>query len=274
MRLMILKLISKAAFNIINRDALVALSICFSLSFSSISYGQISIDTASYFIYDSITNTSTDWSRYIGAFDTLQLISLNFSDISKNEFSEYRKKYHSKINTDSSKVAWTDTSFIIKTNSDKKVYNTRITDDFPYNYYLGFLDPLNLYIVSNIDGRNELGMLLLIDKQTGKEFYYSSGYDYPCEALCISPKNNYLLSYANNWAEHNQCMISVMKIVKSKNNYKLKALVSFDSDSWTINDIAWINDNSFALSVKEKIDLTNYDKENGVDHYFKASFDR
>lgn len=242
------------------------------LAISQTTYGQISIDTTSYMIYDSLSQTSTDWSHFLAAFDSIQPTTLTFDTITMNDFAIYRKKYHSKIDTDSSKLVWTDTSFTIKTENWKTAFNTNVTYYFPYNYYLGFLEPLNLFIVSNIDGHNELGTLLLIDKKTGKEFYFSSGYDYPCEAIFISPKNNYLLSYANNWSEHNQCMISILKIVRTKNHYQLKGFSVFNSDQWTINEIAWINDNSFALSVKEKIDLRNYDKNNGINHYLKASF--
>lgn len=239
---------------------------------SSISYGQISIDTASYMLYDSTTNTSTEWSQYLGAGDSIPATLIEFDSITKDDFVNYKKKYHSKIEMDSSKIIWTDTSFIIKSENWSTTFNTKVTDDFPWNYYKGFLEPLNFFLVLNIDGRNELGILLLIDKVTGKQYYLSSGYDYPCESVFISPKNNYLFSYANNGAENNQCSFSILKIDKTKKHFKIKGFNGSEINTWTINDIVWINENSFALSVKEKIDLTDNENGSGIDHYLKGSF--
>ena len=122
------------------------------------SYGQISIDTTSVFIHDSITKSSTDWSVYLGGNDSSA--TLLFDTITKTDFQKYKKRYRTKIDTDSLKLNWTDTSFTIKTEHDKITCNTRITDDFPFHDYQGFLVPLNLFVVSFTDGRNEYGALL------------------------------------------------------------------------------------------------------------------
>lgn len=236
--------------------------------------GQISIDTTSNMMYDSTTNSSTDWSAYIGAFENVTPTEFAFDTISEKEFLKYRMKYRSKIKTDSTKLAWTDTSFTIATENWKTVFNTKITDDFPYNYYFGFLEPLNLFLVSNIDGKNELGILLLIDKITGKNYFLSSGFDYPNEALCISKENNYLLTYANNWAETNQCSLAIYKIEKNNIHFKLKFFNGSTLDSFTINELAWIDDTHFALSVKVKTDLNDYEKESGTNYFLKTSIVR
>jgi hypothetical protein len=240
--------------------------------FSKVSFGQISIDTTSYMIYDSITNSSTDWSKYLGSGDSVAGISIGFDTITKDDFITHKKNYHSKIDMDSSKVIWTDTSFKIKTKNWENTFNTTISDDLPWNYYKGFIEPLNFFLILNVDGKNELGILLLIDKVTGKQYFLSSGYDQPCESVFLSPKNNYLFSYANKQTENNQCAFSILKIDETKKHFKFKGFTGLEINTWTINDMAWINENSFALSVKAKTDFTDNENGSGIDYYLRGYF--
>jgi hypothetical protein len=119
-----------------------------------------------------------------------------------------------------------------------------------------------------------LGTLLLIDKLTGKNYYLSSGFDYPNEALYISKDNNYLLTYANNWTETNQCSLGIYKIEKNKNLFKLKSFAGATLDLFTINELAWIDDTHFVLSVKVKSDANDYEKESGTNYFLKTSIAR
>lgn len=232
-------------------------------------HGQMSMDTTSVLWIDSISQTSWDWSVYLGGNDST--VSVHFDTISNKQFVGYSKRYRSKLNL-TKNISVKDSSFILQMDQKEVVFNTVVTDDFPWNEYVGLLEPLNLYVVLNVDGRNETGSLNLIDKRTGKTYYFTSPFDYPCETVRLSPKNQYLLSFANNWYENNQSFISILKIDRSGKQYKLKAFVSLDITQWTVNDIVWIDDHRFALSVKEKIDLENNETGTGKDFCLIGSF--
>jgi hypothetical protein len=256
--------------------------------------GQWSIDTAGIMFYDSVSMTTTDMSQYLGfspSSETIQqqktewfnldeealsednppVSKIKIDTITEKEFVKYKNRYQSKINYDSSLVVWTDTSFTIKCDSSVHTFNTRVTDDFPYCYYKGLLQPLNLYIVWSIDGRNEIGSLLLIDKKTGKVFVFDSGFDEPLTTLFISPGNKYLMSFANTWYESDHCYIPILKINPAKNKFTLNYFYSFCIDKVNIDDMIWVSDNSFALLVTEKENQKNADS---IKHknYLKASF--
>lgn len=249
---------------------------------------QRSIDTTSVFIYDSVTNTTTDFSRYFGisAVDkghtewfnkhdedgeaASQLSNFNIDTITESDFLKYKGKYKSKLNKDSALVEWTDTSFIITTEHSKKAFNTLITDDHPFNYYLGFLKPLNLFVTWHIDGHNEIGSMMLLDKVSGKSFELSSPFDNPNETVLLSPKENYLISFANTWYETDHCFISVIQINKSKKHFKPLFKYGLYIDKVNIEDLIWINENSFAIAVAEAIDDAA-ENENKKRCYLKAS---
>jgi hypothetical protein len=188
---------------------------------------------------------------YLGAMDSISPSTLEFDTISQGEFEGYKKLYHSKINTDTSKVLWTDTSFLISGKNWNRDYNIVATEAEPFNNYMGYIEPLGLYMVTNIDGRNETAMFYLVDQKTGKEFFLSSGFDYPCVTALLSPKNNFLLSWSNNEYEYNESMLVVLKVVKHRKKFQLRGFVDFSTNQWRVQDVVWVNENSIALHVDQ-----------------------
>lgn len=255
---------------------------------SMCSVAQRSIDTTSIFIYDSVTNTTTDFSRYFGisAVDNghtewfnkheedggaaSQLSYFIIDTITESDFLKYKGKYKSKLNKDSSLVEWTDSSFIITTEHSKKTFNTLITDDHPYNYYLGFLKQLNLFVTWYIDGHNEIGSMMLLDNVSGKSFELSLPFDNPNETVLLSPKENNLITYANTSYETDHCFISVIQINKSKKHFKPVFKSGLYIDKVNIEDLVFINENSFAIAVTEAIDGAG-ENETKKRCYLKAS---
>jgi hypothetical protein len=170
--------------------------------------------------------------------------------ITLNDFSKYKKKYKTHLNKDSSKIRWTDTSFIIKFEKTERIFVANRNDYSFFEYYLGLLEPLNLFIINGIDGHNEIGLMELIDKRTGKSYGFGSPSDYPVETVCISPKYNYLLGYVNDLYEGNS-FISIVIINTKKNNYILKDFCGINMDETHIKDLVWIDENSFAIAADE-----------------------
>ena len=243
------------------------------LTISVTASGQITIDTTSKIVFDSIYGPSDDLSPYLGLnMSENQSSKIIFDSISKNDYANYKKSYHSKIILDSSNIVFTDSTFTIKTENKKITFQTW-SERYPpnYSYYLGFLKPLNLFLVQDINGNDEVGSLLLIDNRTGKIFYFYSEGDEPYEKPLISPKNNYLLSSVYISYE-NECFIKILKVKRNKHNYQLENFALEKIWYWYIEEIVWINENSFALSVKEKNNSDENNELSGISCYFRARF--
>jgi hypothetical protein len=187
--------------------------------------------------------------------------------ISEKDFDKYKKKYNTRINTDTAAVVWTDTSFIITTEKSIDTFNTVISWRASWYYFKGLLEPLNLYIVLGIDGHNEVGWLEVRDKKTGKAYYLEAPSDYPIEVLCISPAQTFLLGYVNDLYDGNG-FFSIMKINKNKSIYTFAQAFDVHIAKTYIEELVWINENSFAIkAVKEYTD-----EENIPSFYLKVSF--
>ncbi len=187
--------------------------------------------------------------------------------ISLSDFTKYKKKYKPEINKDSSKVKWTDTSFTIKFDNTERTFVANQNDYSFFEYYLGLLEPLNLYMVHGVDGHNEIGWMELIDKKTGKAYVFESLSDYPIENLCISPKYSYLLGYVNDLYD-GRCFISLLKINRKKNTYTLNDFYGINMEKTHCKELVWIDENSFAIAAD---DTYTYDTV-APKYYLRISF--
>jgi hypothetical protein len=253
---------------------------CTSNGDNELRFEGMSIDTSSEMQYDKISKTSYDLSQHLSKFlikeDSASVFQ--FDTISKIVFSKYLRAYNPKINTDTSNIIRTDTTFSVTTaNSCINFPADQRNELKHFTGYVGFLEPLNLFVLQDIDGHNEVGTLLLLDGITGKRFYFESPFDEPYETVKISPKDQYLLAYANTWYEHDHSFISILKIKKDGTHYKLKDFAGSYMNNTLIEEAVWIDETNFALSVVEKIismdEVSGERIQTGEKHYFlKASF--
>lgn len=205
---------------------------------------------------------------YIGGNETQPLTVFRLDTITGREFIKIKKKYKTHINKDSSKVKWTDTSFVIKFDKTERIFTANQNDYSFFEYYLGLLEPLNLYIVHGVDGDNEVGWMELIDKKTGKSYGFGSPSDYPIEALRISPKRTYLLGYVNDLYDDHS-FISILKINTQKNTFTLSDFYGINIAGTYIKELVWIDEQSFAIAADDRYT----DENTSVGKYFlKISF--
>jgi hypothetical protein len=204
--------------------------------------------------------------------DSCDTSGLKFDTISKEEFNKYKKHYHSKTNTDRTKVGWTDTSLIVTTLDSSYTFPADTNDYSLFTNYNGYLKFLNLFIITEIDGKNEIGTLMLIDKKTNKTYYLESGFDDECEPPILSPKNNFLLSVSNDTYADNASFITLVKISKNKKTFSYHGFINFTTDQWKINDYFWIDDNSFALKVVTTTRNEETNETAEVENYLRVSF--
>ncbi|HLP10715.1 MAG TPA: hypothetical protein VK177_02225 [Flavobacteriales bacterium] len=180
-------------------------------------------------------------------------LALKMDTISKKQFEIYLVKYKLTTDTNFSKIDHTDSSFTLKSDAFTRTYYADYKHYYEVNTYLGFIPELNLYIVDYVSGHNEIQFLNLVDAKTGKNYIVESPFDYGLGFPYLSPKANYLLSWVNNLYETNNSYLVVLKVKKYREQYVLEKHAEILSTSFEINNVVWINDKRFALSVTDKI---------------------
>jgi len=233
---------------------------------------QGSIDTTSYFIVDSVTGTSTDWSGYIGWTDTVvNTLSLLMDSIDEKEYVNYKTFHLNPLRIDSGLVSITDSSFSIRTGAGIWTFTTLVQDDKPWAEYNGWLDVLQLHIVTSIDGGSEFGTLMLIDGKSGKVFYMDSGWDSPCAPPVVSPDGKYLITFANTNYETDQSRILIHRIRHSGQCYKLELIHAEILIDRLIDDVVWMDKNCFVIAFTNLHDPLHNNTIPSKNHCVKAT---
>lgn len=167
-----------------------------------------------------------------------------------SDYENIKLRYKPKINRDTTLVNWTDKSFFINSielKADKKDYSE-------FNYYLGYLEYLQLFAVEYVNGRNAYGVLSLYDKNSDKYIYIESPSDYYLSYPDISAKNSVLSTYVTSLIE-NYSFISLFEIRKKNSLYTLHDLLGIEIPNSKIEDLIWINDNEFIIKLIELSDM-------------------
>ena len=202
----------------------------------------------------------------------------NFEDIDSTEFRNLKKYHINKIENDSTRITLKDTLFTIETAKGNRTFNIDYGQNsgnrrFSWTEYRGYIPELKSYILEGwAVSEFTFGESYLIDSLTNIEYRFQSLFDGANELPVISPKNSYLISYANSIYEpEGACRLSLIKIDQTKNELELNGYIYFESNKWSISEIVWINEKSFALKVNSK----NYNGQNWIDNisYLKTSFE-
>lgn len=231
-----------------------------------------------YFL-DTATITNYEWKSVNIGFpeetefygETLSDSILRIDTISREVFETYSKKYHSKINADSSVITKTDSSFTLKNAYFEKTFPAFRICECTASTYGGIIAPLNLYIVSSVDMHNEIAYMVLYDYKTGKPFEVPTNCDPGPQAVLISPQNNLLLTYSSSYYEHDNCAVYLMRVNRNKTNHTFRLENDFviNFDRLNIEELVWINESSFAMSVTEQINPDDY--ENKIRYYLQVT---
>jgi hypothetical protein len=168
--------------------------------------------------------------------------------ISLKDFEKIKSKFKSSLNRDTSLVKWTDTSFVVQTNKSEVYCRADKRDYSEFDYYIGYLKSLQLYFISDVIARVEVGTLKVIDKNSGKIFYLESPSDYPLETIEISSELNLLSAYVNNLYS-NESFVSLFEISKNEIMYSLKDYSGFFILNSRIKELIWQNEYEFVLKL-------------------------
>lgn len=198
-------------------------------------------------IHESLNRILNPHENELPEVDTFKLF-FQADTISLVEYEKMKLKFLSKLNQERNLIRWTDTSFVVKTNKSEVNCRADKRDYSEFEYYIGYLKELQLYFISDVVARVEVGTLKVIDKVSGKIFYLQSPSDYPLETIEVSPGINLFSSYVNDYYS-NESFVSLFEISKNGKMYSLKDYSGFFILNSRIKELIWLNENEFALKL-------------------------
>ena len=204
----------------------------------------------------------------------------DFESIDSVAFKSFKENYIQKVVYDATRIIINDSLFTIKTQKGNRTFNMDYGGNsgrrgFTWTEYKGFIPSLKCYVLNEWSiSEFTFGTSFLIDSLTQSEFRFQSLYDGPNEPPVISPQNAYLISYANSiFDSEGACRISLVKINSIENELDFSGYLYFESNDWTIDEIVWITEHSFALKVNSK--EFNEENQKWEEHfeYLQTSFE-
>lgn len=234
--------------------------------------GKLFIDTSdSVSYYWTTINIGFDPEFYSGeTFENDSIIKID--TITQTQFLKYAKKYSPKINTDSSVIFKTDSSFTLKTKNFSQNYPAFRICECRDAKFLGLIAPLNLYLINTVDYHNEIAYSVFIDSKSGKQIDVPACSDSGPREVLISPKNNLLLIYDNTYYQSDNCCIFLLGInKKDRKLYTLSNYLNINLDRINIMQLVWIDEQRFVMEVTEQTDPKNYNVEDKLSYYLKIT---
>lgn len=149
-------------------------------------------------------------------------------------------------------------NIIIPTGKGKiKLHKYNDSPDQPEGFrgweYKGYFPILKSYALISHSVSEHLGFsdLVLIDSNSAVKNTIISVGDAAVELPIPSPSGRFLTYYYNYDYERNSCFIGLLKIQDGGNRKKgrLSELMSFQTKDWAVEDIRWLDDNSFIVKA-------------------------
>lgn len=119
--------------------------------------------------------------------------------------------------------------------------------------YEGYFPILKCYalVSHSVSEHLDFSDLVLIDSNSAVQNTIISVGDAAVELPIPSPSGRFLTYYYNYDYERNSCFIGLLKIQDGGNRKKgrLSELMSFQTKDWAVDDIRWLDDNSFIVKA-------------------------
>lgn len=209
-----------------------------------------------------------------------KLPKLKFVKISANDFLKFKSRFQNNLNRDPYKLDIENTTFTIQTAKSKLKYNRQFNDS---NYihrvgylrtnYIGYNDVLKLYVLENWVNTGEftLGDSFFIDSISNIKYELVSHSDSPFEPIVISPNNHFIITYVSDIIDDDRSFIGVIKVNENNTSNKYEEYTSVELKGMLIDDLVWINDNSFAIKINQR--TYNDANSNWIDNFTYAKAD-
>jgi hypothetical protein len=199
---------------------------------------------------------------------------LEFEELGKNNFLEYKRQFRNKLEKDLSKITSVDTTFTIYTSKAKLTYNTPHNKHmgqrgFRWAEYIGYINSLNLFVLELwSEGEFTIGDLFLVDSVSNIQYMISSHSDAPA-IIVLSPSNQFIASYSNT-VTMTHSDLQIIKVNKIKDIVTYKQFARAEFQDLLILDLVWINSNSIALKVNRPVYNHQTEKYDDNFSYVKA----
>jgi hypothetical protein len=193
----------------------------------------------------------------LGYADTYEkLPKLVFSKITQAEYETYTAEFLFAENTIEPKGNFLYVRTDIKKHKFKKYKDYGAQKGHAGAELLGYYTALNMYTISESSTAEGLGFseLALLDKKTDYFYHLISIGDGRVQLPIPSKNNRYMVYFYNAAYQPKSSDICVLKIgdKASPKNY-LTEYASYHSDEFAIEDIIWIDDNSFVVKGYEQM---------------------
>ena len=126
-------------------------------------------------------------------------------------------------------------------------------DGFRGWQYMGYFPILKMHAIVSHDVSENLGFsdLVLLDSITSDQYGIVSAGDAAVELPVHSPNGRFLAYYYNPVYERNSCFIGLIEIrdANSSHGARLAEKASFQTKDWAVEDLRWVDNNSFIVKA-------------------------
>jgi len=197
--------------------------------------------------------------------DQVDSLKLKLTSIDQSEFLKYNAAYPNPFQDDIVEEAKLGTSFKLLVAGEEKEFACQNYKDGCYSS-AGFLPPLNLYFLWQ--GFDLYGATYALDRDTGEEMMLNTPFDVGPDKFFLSKNETQLLALSNSPFDYE----SHLSLFKKDTTYSigLSSPHEYFSPFWKVDQLAWVDENSFVLKIYDKEEWSKSSKKHlktGVAYY-------
>lgn len=192
-------------------------------------------------------------------------VVLEFETISEEEYVNYKAVYDKKIVVDNL-IKFDSISFSFETAKSKyKLYTPNPLDAYVDYEYVGFLKPLNSYIIKG--GGEESFSMFIVNKETDAIFNLD---EYNADCPLISPQNTKLIMHY--YSPYETDRGNYINIFHINADAVVSGFQQYQTQKWQSYEILWINEFAIALKVCDEIKYVENGERKCIGiKYFKSN---
>ena len=175
---------------------------------------------------------------------------ISFEEIKEEEFLKYFSIKKESVDTSETMLTRTDTSFLIKIENEHVAFKANPNDESEVSSYLGWLRAIDYHIINtNYYGGAHYSETILMNGINGDKYSLDANSDFGFNRFEVSPNQKYIfLSLDNLFGEDSYILIK--KIEQTEGLSDLNDYTNYSAEEdWMIEEVAWVDDDSFVLKV-------------------------